>query len=93
LKFALKQRQAGIRFATTVYWKKNFSHLLAQCGSFVPKRGTYDVMSLIFCRAIKICSTYEALDEDVNKIDERVVENDYSVPAVESGIRRQRNLR
>ena len=56
------------------------------------KRYKYSAISSIVYRAIKICSTHQALHEELNFIRDLAKKNGYPQSFVESVIRRQLNL-
>ncbi len=89
---ALIQRQAGIGFETKIYRKPTFSGLITKWDSFIPKRYKYNAISSMVYRAIKICSTYQALHDQFEFIRELALNNGYPLAFVESVIRRQLNL-
>ncbi|CAF3195184.1 unnamed protein product [Rotaria socialis] len=89
---ALVQRQAGIGFHTKIYRKDTFSGLITKWDSFVPKSYKYSAISSMAYRAMKICSTHQALHDEFEFIRNLSFKNGYPIAFVESVIRRQLNL-
>jgi hypothetical protein len=86
-------RKSGIGFETQIYRKDTFSGLITKWDSFVPKTYKYNAISSMVYRAIRICSTYEALHKEFDFIRALALKNGYPIAFVESVIRRQLNLR
>jgi hypothetical protein len=88
----LIQRQAGIQFRTQVYRKDTFSGLITKWDSFVPKSYKHNAISSMAYRAMKICSSHQALHDEFEFIRNIGLKNGYPIAFVESVIRRQLNL-
>ena len=72
------QRNSGIGFNTKLYRKETFTGLITKWDSFVPKSYKFNAISSMVYRAMKICSTYQALHDEFNFIRDVAKKNGYT---------------
>ena len=78
-------------FATTVYRKPTYTGLMTKWNSFVPHSYKVSTISSMVYRAIRICSTYQALHEEIEFIEFISLLNKYPLNFIKAQIRKTLN--
>jgi len=78
-------------FATTVYRKPTYTGLMTKWNSFVPHSYKVSTISSMVYRAIRICSTYQVLHEEIEFIEFISLLNNYPLNFIKARVRKTFN--
>jgi len=87
----VKAKRHNDGFETTVYRKKTSTKLMVKWNSLVPRSYHKSSIVSLVNRAIRVCSTYVLLDEELNNIRSMAYLNDYPYYFIEKIINEQLN--
>jgi len=75
-------------FSTTIYRKPTYTGLMTKWNSFVPHSYKVSTITSMVYRAIRICSTYKLLHEELEFIEFISILNKYPIKFIKSQIRK-----
>ena len=64
----IKISRGNNKFKTSVYRKPTFSGVFTNFGSFIPKSNKYNLLFTLLHRAFKLCSDFELLHQEIDKL-------------------------